>query len=325
MAQEAADWTAQPVSALMAPVASRNRLLSIAQAGSRAIAVGQQGVILVSDEGKTWRQVASPVSQMLTRVRFADERNGWITGHDAVILATRDGGETWTVQHLDANSRPLYDLQFVDADRGIAVGGYGTLLSTVDGGKSWTTLASPLADLGLHFNRLVKVQDGSLLVAGEKGLLARSTDGGANWRLLKSPYAGSYFGLLPLGGNKVLAYGMRGNVFVTEDIRACPVHDVTSWDPHAENTRILANNIAALGWRQLASPSKESLFGALRQANGEALLVGINGSALVTELAASRLHAVPIPAEETLVDMLNIGSRLIAVGKRGVQDLGEAR
>lgn len=324
-APAAADWTAKPVAALTAPVGARTRLLSLAEAGPRLVAVGQQGLIMVSDDGREWRQVSSPVAQMLTRVRFADERNGWAVGYDAAILKTGDGGQTWAVQHLDAAMRPLYDIVFLDADNGIAVGGYGTYLSTADGGKTWAPQETPIAALGLHINSLQRLADGSLFLAGEKGLMAHSTDGGANWKMLKSPYAGSLFGFLPLGGNRVLAYGMRGNVYLSENISLCPAQDPATFDQYAVETVSDPLQIAALGWKRLENPSKESLFGAVAQKDGEVLLVGINGTALQTRLATGQLTSLKLKAEETLVDVRNHKGRLIGVGKRGAQDLGEAR
>ncbi|MFU7548446.1 YCF48-related protein, partial [Pseudomonas paraeruginosa] len=40
----------------------------------------------------------SPVSSDLVQVRFSDERNGWIVGHDSVLLHTSDGGDSWQIQ-----------------------------------------------------------------------------------------------------------------------------------------------------------------------------------------------------------------------------------
>lgn len=321
---EAPDWTLKPVAALTAALGAKARLLSLAQAGDQLVAVGEEGLILLSEDGANWRQVASPASAMLTRVRFRDERNGWVTGYDATLLKTADGGHSWTLQHFDAGSRALYDVLFVDDQHGIAVGGYGTYLVTADAGQSWNAQSSPLTELGLHLNTVQRLEDGSLFLAGEKGLLARSSDGGANWKLLKSPYAGSFFGAMPLGGRKLLVYGMRGNVFVTDDLAACPVHDAAAWDSDTAETVIDPGKIAALGWRRVDGPLRESLFGATRLSSGELLLVGINGAAAETRLSEGKLKTVKFKADEALVDVRNFKGRLIAVGKRGAQDLGES-
>ena len=320
----AADWTQKPVPALPAVLGAKSRLLSLAQAGDLLVAVGEEGLILRSSDGVTWEQQPSPASEMLTRVRFVDAQHGWITGYAATILATEDGGHRWTLRHFDPKARPLHDILFLDSQHGIAVGGFGSYLTTADGGQTWSAASSPLTELGLHFNTIQRLDDGSLFVAGEKGLTARSTDGGANWTLLKSPYAGSFFGAMPLGGRKILVYGMRGNVFVVDDLAACKPQDKT-WDPETAQTLTDAAQIAKIGWRRVDGALRESVFGALREKSGEILLVGINGAAVETHLSDSKLVSMKVPAEEALTDVRDFKGRLIAVGKRGVQDLGEAR
>jgi photosystem II stability/assembly factor-like uncharacterized protein len=73
--------------------------LDIERAGERLVTVGDYGIALYSDDnGATWRQGEVPVQVMLTAVDFVDAQYGWAVGHDAVILHTQDGGETWTRQ-----------------------------------------------------------------------------------------------------------------------------------------------------------------------------------------------------------------------------------
>lgn len=311
-----------PSAAVMAPKAAKNRLLDIALAGSRLVTVGQQGVILRSEDAKTWKQSASPVSTMLTRVRFTDARTGWVLGYDATVLRSQDGGATWSLRHHDPKGRALYDLLFLDAQRGLAIGAYGTMLETVDGGATWSARDGALTGLGMHLNTLLKLVDGSLFVAGERGLMARSTDAGATWTLLDSPYAGSLFGALPTGDKGAIVYGMRGNVYVAADLGACPVVAASNWDPYARETVADPAKLGALGWRKVESPIHESLFGAVPLANGDALLVGVNGTTLKLDAAATSITAVKTPAIETLAKGLRFQDHVIAVGRRGIEDLG---
>ncbi|WP_051559993.1 WD40/YVTN/BNR-like repeat-containing protein [Marinobacterium jannaschii] len=79
-------------------------LLDITRAGERLVAVGEQGIILLSDDaGQHWRQAQVPVAVLLTAVQFIDERTGWAVGHDGVVLHSADGGEQWHKQ-LDGNA-----------------------------------------------------------------------------------------------------------------------------------------------------------------------------------------------------------------------------
>lgn len=84
--------------AVMAPKAQRALLLDITTAGSKLVAVGERGHILVSnDEGSSWKQKPVPVDQMFNAVYFTSEKYGWAAGHDGNVVATVDGGETWTL------------------------------------------------------------------------------------------------------------------------------------------------------------------------------------------------------------------------------------
>ena len=153
--------------ARLSPRALSSVQLAVARAGRRLVSVGEAGVILLSDnDGRDWRQSAgTPVSVALTDVAFVDEARGWAVGHGGVVLATRDGGETWRVQMdgvraarllvneadrlvakgaagaekakrnaeamvADGPDKPFLGLFFRDADHGWAVGAYGLALAT---------------------------------------------------------------------------------------------------------------------------------------------------------------------------------------------------
>lgn len=224
------------------PLAATSLLLDVGMAGKRMVAVGERGHVLLSDDqGATWRQAKSvPTRAMLTAVFFADADYGWAVGHDETILNTLDGGETWSRSHFAPESQqPLLDLWFANRVSGIAVGAYGAYFTTNDGGRTWSgakfaPAAPPKADAGkgakpadaaseedelppdYHLNRIVGVGN-RLYIAAERGQLYRSDDRGANWRALPSPYEGSFFGLVPIRGEGLLAFGLRGNLFKSAD------------------------------------------------------------------------------------------------------------
>lgn len=312
---------AGPRPALIAPLAPKSTLLGIAAAGERLVAVGQRGHVLVSDDGRDWRQVQVPVNAMLNRVRFRDGTAGWAVGHDATILATTDAGATWTLQHFDPDGRPLYDLIFLKDGRVAAIGGYGTYLVSADGGASWQPRDFPVAALGQHFNAAARLADGSLLIAGERGLLARSRDDGETWQLLDSPYTGSWFGVLPAGDKGALVFGLRGNLYLAADVSACPTLDPAAYDAFTRETVPDAQALAKTKWRPLERPTVESLFGGARDGDG-AVLVGVNGVVVRVDAAHGRATLARTPAAETLSDLVARDGRWLAVGRRGVQDLG---
>ena len=200
-----------------APLASQSLLLDVARAGSRLVAVGDRGHVLLSDdEGHAWRQVLVPTRAMLTGVSFGDDKHGWAVGHDGVILATTDGGQTWSRQAPGQDLETVFlDVFFSDPLHGLAVGAYGKCLLTMDGGKSWQP-AAPIPD-EVHVNQIAPTSDDTVYLAGETGTLLISADARTPWRKLAVPYEGSLFGVLPLGGKALLTYGLRGHVFASDD------------------------------------------------------------------------------------------------------------
>ena len=244
------------------PLAASSLLLDLAVAGTRLVAVGERGHVLLSDDqGASWRQAKSvPTRVMLTSAFFVDGQYGWAVGHDETIINTVDGGETWTRSHFAPEAQqPLLDLWFANRVSGIAVGAYGAYFTTNDGGRHWAGArfapARPAPAAGAatqapadaaaedelppdyHLNRIVGVGN-RLYVAAEGGQLYRSDDRGANWRALPSPYEGSFFGLVPIRGDGLLAFGLRGHLFRSADAG----ENWTELDSHT--TAMLTDGIA---------------------------------------------------------------------------------
>lgn len=84
----------------------------------------------------------------LAAVQFVSARQGWVAG-DGRVLATADGGRTWTTQY--SGPARLDQVDFIDAWHGWAVGTNG-LLRTADGGATWTALREPCGFIrSVHF------------------------------------------------------------------------------------------------------------------------------------------------------------------------------
>lgn len=127
----------EPRPAIPAPLAAETLVLDIVQAGNRLVAVGDRGHVLYSTDGRDWTQAEVPVQAVLTAVAYSEGRL-WAVGHDAAIIHSDDGGETWRLQHFDPElEQPLLDVHFFNAAEGLAVGAYGLIMKTGDGGRSW--------------------------------------------------------------------------------------------------------------------------------------------------------------------------------------------
>jgi photosystem II stability/assembly factor-like uncharacterized protein len=306
----------RPALAIKAP--QRAVLLAAALAGSRVVAVGERGIVALSDDlGASWRQAPSPVSVTLTMVRFADERHGVAVGHGGTVLTTDDAGTSWRLRLdgrrlaelakaaattpeaqqdaerlvTDGPDKPFLDVLQWDAKRLLAVGAYGLAFYSADGGESWTPWMDRLPNpKALHWY-VARRAGNTLLLAGEQGLLARSDDGGQTFQTMNSPYKGSWFaGEIRADGQTVLA-GLRGNVWRSSD--------------------------GGAQWAQLASPVPATITAMAVGADGVLLLASqagvvlrLQGDALVP------LKAPPVPMPSAMLPLR--GGPLLTLGMAGV-------
>jgi photosystem II stability/assembly factor-like uncharacterized protein len=202
------------------PLASQGLINGLARAGSRLVAVGQRGHVLVSDDdGKHWRQASVPVSSDLVAVHFPSATAGWAVGHDGVILHSADAGRSWKRQRdgrPDAADTPLLDVWFEDAKSGWAVGAFGLLLRTRDGGTHWESMPDSADNpKNMHLYAVRGIGD-DLYIAGEQGVLLKLDRPSGRFRAIELPYKGTLFGLAGTG-RVVLAHGLRGNVVRSTD------------------------------------------------------------------------------------------------------------
>ncbi len=242
---------------VIAPLADRSLLLDGTRLeNGRVVTVGERGHALFSDDqAVSWTQAQVPTRATLTAVSFYDQHLGWAVGHDAVILRTRDGGETWALVYSDPEEeRPLLDVWCRDAQHCYAVGAYGYFLETRDAGDAWQSRSINEDDW--HLNQLSASASGKLYIAAEAGTMYRSDDGGGHWETLPSPYDGSFFGILPLSGEAVLAFGLRGNLFRSDD---------------AGNT-----------WQKIKTGTDSLLTQGLALPDGRVLVLGLGGTVLIS-------------------------------------------
>lgn len=227
-------------------------ILAATRAGRRIVAVGDHGVILLSDDGgKRFRQArAVPVSTPLTGVSFADERHGWAVGHWGVVLATTDGGEHWSIQRVaTGEDRPLFSVLFVNAREGVAVGLWSLVLRTDDGGNTWRQVELPSPPEGgkadRNLFRLFAGKAGVLHVACERGTILRSEDRGRTWAYIDTGYAGSFWSGAALQDGTLLVVGLRGTVYRSTD-------GGVRWEPVASGTGSSLTDIVESGERLVA-------------------------------------------------------------------------
>lgn len=307
------------------PKALGAAMLAVASAGSRLIAAGERGTILLSDDGgKTWQQAQTPVRASLTAVKFVNDKTGWAVGHLGVVLRTDDGGQTWGKQLdgiaaaelalqaakqtgddkavaeaerlvADGPDKPFLDLHFENETTGYVVGAYNLMYKTTDGGKTWQAWQSRVVNpRGFHLYGM-RAAGGALYLAGEQGTLLRSTDQGETFVPLASPYKGTWFGLIAARSGELVVFGLRGNAFRSDD-------QGNSW--HKVDTGVQAAIVAG---RELADGAL-----VLVSQGGDVLLSRDQGRTFTPQ------KGVPLPL--AAVAQAKDGGLLVA-GLRGVKKL----
>ncbi len=319
--------------ARMSALAERRLITGIARAGDRLVAVGQRGhVVHSNDGGRIWVQAVVPVSSDLTAVSFVDPKTGYATGHDGVVLGTRDGGLSWQrlldgrkanallLEHVERRvaapdatehdrklldearrnaeagpDKPFLDLWFANADEGFVVGAYGLVMRTADGGRSWEPWFDRIDNPGLLNLYAIRAARGVVYIVGEGGLLLKLDASAKRFIALPSPYKGSLFGLAATKAG-VLAFGMRGHAFMSTD-------DGATWAP--VDTRLAA-----------------SIVGGAVAANGTVALVDQGGGIAFSTDGGATFARSPIVSQVPLAAVaFASASSLVLGGPRGLRTI----
>ncbi|MBM3147408.1 MAG: hypothetical protein FJ000_05890 [Actinobacteria bacterium] len=184
-----------------------------------AVVVGWSGpagapvgeILRSADSGSTWVGVGAWPGTRLHDVVFADRSHGWAVGsgpavgsgaaaESAVVLATGDGGQTWTAAAgpedlgIDpGRSSALFAVEALDASRlwcagrsGPVGAAHGLLARSLDGGRSWRAVLSRrfTSFRGLAFGSRSR---GWAIGRGAGAALLATRDGGRNWQVRSLP------------------------------------------------------------------------------------------------------------------------------------------
>lgn len=165
-------------------------------------------ILRTTDGGRTWSlepltRNGKALTVGLSAVSFVNPRDGWavgsrITGPTAtgiqthpVILATTDGGRSWTVQNLPAAvaTGTLAGVSFVNPRDGWAVGVNdhppgALILATVNGGRTWVAQKAPRFSM-LRAVKFISARTG--WAVGDGGGILFTADAGRVWTVQRPP------------------------------------------------------------------------------------------------------------------------------------------
>lgn len=320
----------QRVPALSNATASKSPLIGVSRVGNRVVAVGQRGVVVVSEDGgKTWVQGKVPVRTDLLAVHFPSALNGWAVGHGGVVIHSRDGGLTWAKQ-LDGKqasqrvldyyanvpegtgqidgpgyikrekvlvgfggTQPFMGVYFETDLRGYVVGTFSRILRTEDGGKTWEPLNHRVDNpKEQHFYSIAAGPAGLYLV-GEAGNVWRYDKDADHFALRPTGYAGTLFGIV-VGDKALLAHGMRGSVY-----RSTNQGD---------------------SWQRIDMGSHAGISGGAQLEDGRIVLVNLAGSAYFSSDAGESFKSFRAPGAMSYFGVVPFDAkRLALVGAEGVR------
>ena len=345
VAQAPAPTTADPMAlpSEAMPLASHALVLDIARAGTRFIAVGERGQILLSDDGNAWRQSGGvPLRSTLTAIS-AVGNDAWAVGHDGVILHSADAGDTWTIQRRDPwalatdgsehdlrQGVPLLDVLFTDAQNGIAIGAYSLLLRTTDGGKTWN--GSRIAVAGeAAASATTTAADDDLEIDGEDSGDTFSAD-----ELKIGQESDPHLnGIARTGSGAFMVVGERGAIFRSRDAGTSWARSQLPYDGSMfgvigyDGDRVLAFGLRGhvfesddLGgqWREVPTATELSLMGGAAIADGGAVVVGANGTVLHRPAASAPFARSTHTAAGVIAGVLPLADAgdLLVAGENGI-------
>lgn len=306
--------------AMQVAVPSKAVLIDLARAGKRLIAVGERGLILLSDDnGQSWRQVAAPVSVSLTAVQFVDDQHGWAVGHAGVVLATVDGGESWVTQlsGLDAANIELKTAHNqLAAATSAAAASAGATPAGITSTEADAEVSSE-ADASVDTEGLeLRVQNAERLIAdgpdkpflamhfadaqrglitGAYGMVLETTDGGASWHSLMGQIDN------PMGVH-LYAIAQHGN----------------DWFLAGEQGYLARSSDNGQSFSQLESPYEGSFFTAQVRDDGALVVAGLKGHAFISGDGGQSFEPMPVPMPVSFSDAIRLADgRTLLVNQAG--------
>jgi photosystem II stability/assembly factor-like uncharacterized protein len=200
-------------------------------AGGRRYELGV--VLLSSNNGATWQQIATPLDKTIFAVDFIDNMTGVAACLDGKILKTLDGGYNWTVHQ--SYWADVYDVDISPDSVVVACGGMGTDRGIVWHSGDWCNTI--MVDTSfLHSFRVIKNTKPEHWIVAGYGFAARSTDNGLHWQRIDEVKGDYYFDIAQTNPETLYMVGFEGTILKSTDGGA-------SWDKSLDGNRFFSERI----------------------------------------------------------------------------------
>ena len=190
----------------------------VADGGRRIWAAGLYGEISTADFG--WQEPTKRLERKrsyLTAVHgAADKLRGWAVGSLGTILATDDGGVTWTPQQSESDST-MYAVRAIADGGRWAAGEDGRILTSGKGEVRWTPQTSK-TDRDIHALDFDSAGGQRGWAAGLRGTILSTDDGGEAW-IVRHDYTDEALRAIGMADDGLhgWAVGHEGTVLATGD------------------------------------------------------------------------------------------------------------
>lgn len=183
---------------------SINDLYDVRQYNNRVYACGQNSTLIFSaDSGKTWKTLNIPIASNLRTLHFFDSLKGIVTGENARVLKTYDGGKTWT-QKYARTAAYAYDMRFL-GDSGILVGKDFLIASTSNGGETWRVDTTD--QIRKELKSITISPEGRCWAVGDSGFLLNKHLTHNKWQTVKLPTKINLSSVVTFGESDIVICG----------------------------------------------------------------------------------------------------------------------
>lgn len=160
-----------------------NDLYDVKQLGSKSYICGQGSMVLSSsDSGKSWKKLTLSIPSNLRTLYMLDTATVIVSGENARIQKTTDGGKTWSQKYV-RTAAYAYDITFKGND-GLLVGKDMLIVSSQNAGESWAVDTTP--QVRKQLNSVCITPSGICWAVGDSGFILKKKLSDKKWNKINS-------------------------------------------------------------------------------------------------------------------------------------------